>query len=189
MLSGKQKGFTLLEATLAMSIGSLLMLAVAQLLPALRGQTQGSVRLFRLEQLLGQALFNVEKDLRRAGFCAGICDGPALTLTGSESSPCLTLAYDVNRNGRWEQGEGQEAEFFSYRLRNGALEVQTGRPRCQGSRWEKLFDPGEVTVTGFQVRQEGEGALYLLRLDGHWTSQPTVRQQLSRWVMRRNHDA
>ncbi|NKI73170.1 prepilin peptidase-dependent protein [Dickeya sp. CFBP 2040] len=184
-------GFTLPEVILAMGMGSLIMLAVAQLLPLLRTQTQDSASLIRLEHLLSQALFGIEKDIRRAGFCAGRCPGAALTLETSamQQVSCLSVAYDVNRNGRWETGEQSEPEFFSYRLRDGALEVQTGGPRCQGNRWEKWLDPSEVTIARFEVTKQTAGAQprYRVLLEGYWTAYPTRRQQVDSLVTGRNH--
>ncbi|MCI4185194.1 prepilin peptidase-dependent protein [Dickeya dianthicola] len=191
-LTGKgASGFTLPEVMLAMGMSSLIMLAVAQLLPLLRAQTQDSASLIRLEQLLGQTLFGIEKDIRRAGFCAGRCQGSALTLEAGAMNQvsCLSVAYDVNRNGRWETGEQPEPEFFSYRLRDGALEVQTGGPRCQGNRWEKLLDPSEVTIARFEVTKETPGVQprYRVLLEGYWTARPTRRRQVNSLVTGRNH--
>lgn len=184
-------GFTLPEVMLAMGMSSLIMLAVAQWLPLLRAQTQESASLIRLEQLLGQTLFGIEKDIRRAGFCAGRCQGNVLTLEvgAAKQVSCLSVAYDVNRNGRWETGEQLEPEFFSYRLRDGALEVQTGGPRCQGNRWEKLLDPGEVTIARFEVTKETSGTTprYRVLLEGYWSARPTRRRQVDSLVAGRNH--
>lgn len=185
------RGFTLPEVMLAMAVSSVTMLAVAQLLPLLRAQTQDSASLLRLEQVLRQTLFGIEKDIRRAGFCAGRCQGTALTLEtdASKQVSCLSVAYDVNRNGRFETAEQSEPEFFSYRLRAGALEVQTGGPRCQGNRWEKLLDPSEVTITRFDITQETSGVQphYRLLLAGYWTTRPRQRQQVESLVAGRNH--
>lgn len=185
------RGFTLPEVMLAMAVSSVTMLAVAQLLPLLRAQTQDSASLFRLEQVLRQTLFGIEKDIRRAGFCAGRCQGAALTLDtdASKQVSCLSVAYDVNRNGRFETAEQSEPEFFSYRLRAGALEAQTGGPRCQGNRWEKLLDPSEVTITRFEVTRETSGVQprYRLLLAGYWTTHSRLRQQVESLVAGRNH--
>ncbi|QYM92068.1 prepilin peptidase-dependent protein [Dickeya zeae] len=185
------RGFTLPEVMLAMALSSVTMLAVAQLLPLLRAKTQDSASQLRLEQVLRQTLFGIEKDIRRAGFCAGSCQGTALTLEADASNQvsCLSVAYDVNRNGRFETAEQSEPEFFSYRLRAGALEVQTGGPRCQGNRWEKLLDPSEVTITRFEVTRETSGVQprYRLLLAGYWTTRPGQRQQVESLVAGRNH--
>lgn len=64
----EQRGFTLPEVPLALSLGSLIMLSAAQLYPLLRSQSQDSAQRFRLEQLFSQVAMGIEKDIRRAGF-------------------------------------------------------------------------------------------------------------------------
>ncbi|MFE8117559.1 prepilin peptidase-dependent protein [Brenneria goodwinii] len=194
MLTIKQRGFTLPEILLALSLGSLIMLSAAQLYPLLRTQSQKSAQYFRLEQLFSQVAFGIEKDLRRAGFCAGECQGKAISIgnyAGEMAQSCLNVSYDLNCNGRWDGGGQQEGESFGYRLRAGALEIQSGEHSCQGQgdRWEKLFDPQEVTLTQFRLQRlhARPGAmLYQLQLAGYWTKRPLIRQKISRLIMGRN---
>nr|WED68156.1 prepilin peptidase-dependent protein [Pectobacterium colocasium] len=144
------------EILLALSLGSLIMLSAAQLYPLLRGQSQDSAQLFRLEQLFSQVAMGIEKDIRRAGFCAGACQGKAISMgnyPGEAENSCLNVSYDLNRNGAWDGGEQQDAESFGYRLRAESLEIQSGAHNCQGDRWEKLFDPQEVVLTLFRLQR------------------------------------
>ncbi|MFJ5417079.1 prepilin peptidase-dependent protein [Pectobacterium carotovorum] len=191
-LRSKQRGFTLPEILLALSLGSLIMLSAAQLYPMLRSQSQDSAQLFRLEQLLSQVAMGIEKDIRRAGFCAGICQGKAISLgnyPGEAENSCLNVSYDLNRNGVWDGGEQQDAESFGYRLRGRALEIQSGAHNCQGDRWEKLFDPQEVVLTVFRLQRlsaKNNAALYELQLVGYWAKRPAVRQHTTRLILGRN---
>lgn len=184
-------GFTLPEMMLAMAVGSVVMLSVAQILPLLRARIQDNANQLRLEQMFNQAMSGIEKDIRRAGFCNGRCQGRALTLQldGDGQVSCLSLAYDVNRNGRWENHSEQEPEFFSYRLREKVLEVQTGGPNCQGNRWEKLLDPAEVVITQFRVLPLSSGVLprYQLVLEGYWLGRPGKQWRAQSLVAGRNH--
>ncbi|SLM64167.1 MULTISPECIES: prepilin peptidase-dependent protein [Dickeya] len=184
-------GFTLPEMMLAMAAGSLVMLSVAQILPLLRARIQENTSQLRLEQLFNQVMLGIEKDIRRAGFCHGDCQGRALTLQldGEGQVSCLSLTYDVNRNGRWESGADADPEFFSYRLRENALEVQTGGPACQGNRWEKLLDPAEVIITQFRVLPLSSGVLprYRLLLEGYWVGRAGKRWRSESLVTGRNH--
>ncbi|MEQ9937103.1 prepilin peptidase-dependent protein [Pectobacterium polonicum] len=188
----EQRGFTLPEVLLALSLGSLIMLSAAQLYPLLRSQSQDSAQRFRLEQLFSQVAMGIEKDIRRAGFCAGICQGKAISIgnyPGEAENSCLNVSYDLNRNGTWDGGEQQDAESFGYRLRSRSLEIQSGAHNCQGDRWEKLFDPQEVALTVFQLRRlaaQNGVALYELQLAGYWSKRPAVRQHITRLILRRN---
>ncbi len=191
-LRSKQRGFTLPEILLALSLGSLIMLSAAQLYPMLRSQSQDSAQLFRLEQLFSQVAMGIEKDIRRAGFCAGICQGKAISLgnyPGEVENSCLNVSYDLNRNGVWDGGEQQDAESFGYRLRGRSLEIQSGAHNCQGDRWEKLFDPQEVVLTVFRLQRlsaKNNAALYELQLAGYWAKRPAVRQHTTRLILGRN---
>ncbi|GKW12410.1 prepilin-type N-terminal cleavage/methylation domain-containing protein [Pectobacterium carotovorum subsp. carotovorum] len=188
----EQRGFTLPEVLLALSLGSLIMLSAAQLYPLLRSQSQDSAQRFRLEQLFSQVAMGIEKDIRRAGFCAGSCQGKAISIgnyPGEVENSCLNISYDLNRNGAWDGGEQQDAESFGYRLRSRSLEIQSGAHNCQGDRWEKLFDPQEVALTVFQLRRlaaQNGVALYELQLAGYWIKRPAVRQHITRLILRRN---
>ncbi|MEQ9878210.1 prepilin peptidase-dependent protein [Pectobacterium aroidearum] len=188
----KQRGFTLPEILLALSLGSLIMLSAAQLYPLLRSQSQDSAQLFRLEQLFSQVAMGIEKDIRRAGFCAGTCQGKAISMgnyPGEAENSCLNVSYDLNRNGVWDGGEQQDAESFGYRLRGRALEIQSGAHNCQGDRWEKLFDPQEVVLTLFRLQRlavQNGVALYELQLAGYWAKRPAVKQHIVRLILGRN---
>ncbi|WP_052012510.1 prepilin peptidase-dependent protein [Pectobacterium betavasculorum] len=191
-LGGEQRGFTLPEILLALSLGSLIMLSAAQLYPLLRSQSQDSAQLFRLEQLFSQVAMGIEKDIRRAGFCVGTCQGKAISMgkyPGEAENSCLNVSYDLNRNGVWDGGEQQDAESFGYRLRARSLEIQSGAHNCQGDRWEKLFDPQEVVLTVFRLQRlsaQNEVALYELQLAGYWAKRPAVRQHITRIILGRN---
>lgn len=192
LLNAGDGGFTLPEALLAMLFGCAVVLAAARFYPALRGQSQNSVQYVRLEQLFHQAALSIEKDVRRAGFCAGSCQGDALTIgrhAGEAEQSCINIAYDLNRNGRWDGGAEQEAESFGYRLRAGALEIQRGAHNCDGGRWEKLFDPLEVALTHFQItpwHAHGGFTLYELQIAGYWVKRPEIHRRIVRLMMGRN---
>ncbi|KEY59347.1 prepilin peptidase-dependent protein [Serratia sp. DD3] len=181
-----ERGFTLPEVMLAMTVGSMITLAAAKALPILRQQTVNVGHHYRLDLLLRQLVFTIDKDLRRSGFCAGECQGRPLLISrvaGEAPASCVIVAYDLNLNGRWE--EGGEAEYFGYRLRAGALEGQRGVRHCQGSGWERLLDPQEVQIESFTVRQitrSGGKSFILLGLTGRSSIQETIQSRLE-WVV------
>ncbi|MDN0095947.1 prepilin peptidase-dependent protein [Yersinia rohdei] len=178
-------GFTLPEMMLALSIGSLIIMAATQTFPKLRRQISVLQQHYHLELVLNQAVTALEKDLRRAGFCHGECQGEAMTThhyPGETANSCLIVAYDFNRNGRWEGEKHQESEYFGYRLRNKALESQRGELNCSGRGWEKLLDPQEVTVMHFSVEllpSQTLGKVYLVQLVGQKTGNPAIYHQIT----------
>ncbi|MFA3762233.1 prepilin peptidase-dependent protein [Yersinia sp. 2466 StPb PI] len=185
--SGRKRitGFTLPEMMLALSIGSLIMLGAAEVFPKLRKQISILQQRYYLELALSQVMVVLEKDLRRAGFCHGECQGKAVTThhyPAEATNSCLIVAYDLNRNGRWEGEKHQESEYFGYRLRNKALEVQRGELNCAGSGWEKLLDPQEITITHFSISrlpQQTSNQVYRVQLAGQKTGNPVIHHQLT----------
>ncbi|MBG6240934.1 MAG: hypothetical protein EKE20_02665 [Candidatus Symbiopectobacterium sp. Dall1.0] len=116
LLSRRIGGFSLMEVLLAMLVGCVMIIVSMQIYPALRRHSQNTLRHFWLEQRIHQALFALEKDLRRAGFGASRCHGDVVTLgqfPGEAANSCAIVAYDFNRRG----GAPQNRETFGYRLR------------------------------------------------------------------------
>lgn len=182
------RGFTLPEVLMALSIGSMLMLSAAQLYPLLRQRSQNLGRHFQLDQLLRGTVFNIEKDLRRAGFCNGECTGKPVTFGNSEGEPansCVIIVYDLNRNGRWDLPGSSEPDYFGYRLRQGSIETQRGAQNCTGVGWEKLLDPTEVQVTEFNITDAmtpNNGHLYSIRLSANWSDAKTIHRRVEKQV-------
>lgn len=181
-----EPGFTLPEVLLAMTFGSLIALAAAKTLPMLRQQTVDMGRHYRLDLVLRQLAFGIEKDLRRSGFCAGQCNGRSLLISlaaGEAPGSCVIVAYDLDRNGNWDRGG--DAEYFGYRLRAGGLEGQSGVTQCQGSGWERLLDQEEVRIESFSVSQiagrDGK-SLMLFALSGRSTVRANIERRLE-WAV------
>jgi len=178
--SQRGAGFTLPEVMLAMGIGGMLLLGSAQTFPLLRQRSQDLAQHYQLDQLLRQTLFTLAKDLRRAGYCAGTCQGKALVLghyPGEAKDSCVLLAFDLNNNGRWEGIDRSNAEYFGYRLRQQAIETQRGVRTCDGNGWERLLDPTEVAVSRFHVTQThspDKPSFYVVDIAAHWRKKTTA---------------
>lgn len=180
-----QKGFTLPEAMLAMGIGSVLILGAMQFFPMLRQRTQQLSQHYQLDQLLRQTALTLQKDFRRAAFCAGKCSGKAIVITqasGEAKNSCIIVAYDLNRNGRWEPAGHGESEYFGYRLRNRMLESQRGVTQCNGPGWERMLDPSEVEFSQFQlsaITGDSGGKLLVLEMRANWKKNASVGSRLN----------
>ncbi|MBW7981422.1 prepilin peptidase-dependent protein [Enterobacillus tribolii] len=164
LLSRRQQGALLAEMLVAMLLGSVVMLAASRLLVTLRAGHIAHEQRVRLEEEGARALGRIEKDLRRAGFCASGCDMPLPRVDafpGEAGASCVIIYYDLNADGRLDTAGGS-GESFGYRLRAGALETQRAVTACGGTQWEKITDERSVTVTSFRV--EGRAGFYVLRL-------------------------
>ncbi|MNG69697.1 hypothetical protein D3C81_177040 [compost metagenome] len=178
-----ERGFTLPEVMLALTFGSLIMLAAAKTYPVLRQHSVDVGRHYRLESVLRQLAFGIEKDLRRTGFCAGNCHGRALLIghaPGEAAGSCVIMAYDITRNGRWET-LGADAGYFGYRLRQGVLEGQRGVTHCHGTGWERLLDNDEVRIETFSVKSVAGSSgktWVMLSLAGRSKADDAIRRNL-----------
>lgn len=177
-------GFTLPEVMLAMGIGGMLLLGSAQTFPLLRQRSQDLAQRFQLDQLMRQTLFTLTKDLRRAGYCAGTCQGKSVVLghyPGEAKDSCVLLAFDLNNNGRWEGTDRTNSEYFGYRLRQQVIETQRGVRTCDGSGWERLLDPTEVSVSRFHITQThspGKSAFFVVDIAAHWRQKTAVEDDV-----------
>ncbi len=180
----RSAGFTLPEVMLAMGIGGMLLLGSAQTFPLLRQRSQDLAQRFQLDQLMRQTLFTLAKDLRRAGFCAGTCQGKAVVLghyPGEAKDSCVLLAFDLNNNGRWEGVDRVNSEYFGYRLRQQAIETQRGVRTCDGIGWERLLDPTEVFISRFHVTQThslGKPDFFVVDIAAHWRQKATTEHDV-----------
>lgn len=169
---------------LALVFGSVIALGAAKTYPLLRQQSVVVSQHFRLESTLRQLAFGIEKDLRRAGFCAGQCAGRPLLIgqaSGEAAGSCVIVAYDIARSGQW-LASGEDAGYFGYRLRNGGLEGQRGVSQCDGGGWERLLDYDEVRIERFHVaieRGDHGATLARLTLAGRSASDTRIRRSLS----------
>jgi prepilin peptidase dependent protein B len=96
-----------------------------------------------LEEEVWQRLFALGKQLQRAGYCAGNCQGQALVI-GRQGS-CVIVRWDANSNGSWDNS-ASENDSTGFRLESGALETLRGATSCEGKGWEKLTDPDRLTI-------------------------------------------
>ncbi|MBK5144603.1 prepilin peptidase-dependent protein [Budviciaceae bacterium BWR-B9] len=192
LAENSQGGFSLAEMLMAMLIGSMMIVSVAAMYPALQRQSLTLYRLYRLEQSMEQVLMAIAKDLRRAGFLfkngnARVSDAIVISQHAqSATGSCLIIRYDLNHNGVIDSVDSATAEHFAYRWLNNSIEQHRSAKDCHGNGWERLFDPAEIVITHFSVQPEGNlrhgsgenAAYYLIMLEGHWKRWPSVKQRL-----------
>lgn len=142
----KQRGFSLTEVLIATAISSLLLISASRFLPGLQRAVLAQSGQRQLEE---EVLFALGKQLQRAGYCAGNCQGQAL-VTARQGS-CVIVRWDANSNGSWDNSSS-ENDSNGFRLESGALETQRGATSCEGKGWEKLTDPDRLTIAHFVVR-------------------------------------
>ena len=146
----RQRGFSLTEVLIATAISSLLLISASRFLPGLQRAVLLQSGQRELEEEVWQHLFALGKQLQRAGYCAGNCQGQALAI-GRQGS-CIIVRWDANSNGRWDSS-ASENDSTGFRLESGALETLRGATSCEGKGWEKLTDPDRLAIAYFVVRK------------------------------------
>ena len=79
-----QHGFSLTEVLIAMAISSILLLSTSRFTGAATGSF-AAIRAQEREEEIWQRLFAIGKQLQRAGYCAGNCQGQSLTIGREEA--------------------------------------------------------------------------------------------------------
>lgn len=111
---------------------------------------------YHLDIVARQFLLMLEKDARRSGYCFGGCAGAALKISekaGEAEHSCIHLIYDYNLDGKWEKAKDEASDFFSYRMHRGMLEIHRSRIDCEGQGWINLFDPKQIVVSQFVLKE------------------------------------
>ncbi|PAN91497.1 prepilin-type cleavage/methylation domain-containing protein [Enterobacter cloacae] len=147
-MSMRQRGFSLTEVLIATAVSSLLLISASRFLPGLQRAVLLQSGQREREEEVWQHLFALGKQLQRAGYCAGNCQGQGL-LIGRQGS-CVIVRWDANSNGKWDS-TASENDSTGFRLESGALETLRGATSCEGKGWEKLTDPESLAITRFKV--------------------------------------
>lgn len=173
---------SLMEVVLIALLGSGVLLSASQLFIQLRVQYQ-QLHVYRQQQeAITQLLDVIEKDVKRAGYCAGRCqhDIPPIkidALSGEAPASCLLVSYDLDSNGRLQA----ENELFAYRLRHGALESGRGVADCQGGQWRKISDERQWWVNHFLITHKDQH--YQLHISLSPLRHKERRVSQTRWIV------
>ncbi|EJD6507959.1 prepilin peptidase-dependent protein [Providencia rettgeri] len=148
-----QGGFTLIEMLIAIVISSFVCVAAMNSIPAIFKQTYRAYFQYQLDREVRQVLLNMEKDIRRIGYCSSAhCTGEPIKISAKFLSKinnsCIIFAYDQDLSGQWEniKSKKTETDYFSYRFNGEKLESNRNVRNCDGTRWQSLFDPNVVKV-------------------------------------------
>ncbi|QIQ21714.1 prepilin peptidase-dependent protein [Zophobihabitans entericus] len=182
-----ERGFSLFEMLIVLSLSSLMMMAAMVFYPQLQLQIVKAYQVYRLDQSLRGALAGLGKDLRRAGFIAGDT-GNAVgePIEISSAKDCVIIRYDLDRTGKWEYhiGDAKTSDIFVYRLNKNNLEYRTGVPNCTGTGWEKILDEKEIKIVAFKL-QEQHGYIQII-LTGLLKNQISIEQTLTQIIKYEN---
>lgn len=157
MLSRDQRGYSLLEFTLASALGLALLGAFVQLTARTLAQNGEQLTTLRAEQELRELTALLRGELRRAGSwqppsldpvnpARNPFARPAERLRLGDAGRCLLYAYDVDRNGRLSNDER-----LGFKLSGDALAIRRDGRGCDDSGWERVTDPRLYRVRDFRA--------------------------------------
>lgn len=199
-----QRGFSLVEAMISMTIA---MLTLSTLASVIAQGISFNTRLFHKAQLtdeLGAAFELMQQDLRRAGSVVLSAKEwlssdteeafrPAFSLgkyPGETPNSCVLLRYDVNGNGKLDQSSPNER--MGYRLNDNSLEMRQNGLGCEAKGWQDITDKQMVRITQlhFSVMAKPAGvpgpAMIQLTLSGQSVQHSGLTAQLQRKLMINN---
>ena len=152
-----QHGFTLIELMVGLTVGLLVLAAVAAMyLTTARGGGE-AVKATRLSQEIRSAAGIITDEIRRAGYCptsvagcaaANAAGTPSLAILEANNA-CVLFFYVRDTT----QAINAAANFGGFRLRNGSIEMRTSGANltdCNNGTWEALTDQATVNVTQLQ---------------------------------------
>jgi type IV pilus assembly protein PilW len=174
--SGHQRGFSLIELMVSITLGLIVLAALAALLGlTVRGSTE-TLRSARLNQDLSAVLEVMANDIRRAGYTDGQVEYDDATRDlALPSTSCLVYSY--NRNSDSASGAPDtnidNAELNGFELRGGAVRMRRAcggaacSTGCGTGAWEAITDPAVITITGLTLTTTGSKC-YNLETDSYW---------------------
>lgn len=161
----KVSGFSLLEMLISIILSSLIIIGCNSFYVQLQTNIMQYNQKIQLRNTIHQTLIGVTKDIRRAGFIAN--DPMKMTTKALEINSqqnCIIIRYDNEIRNDWiyDPFYKKSSDIFAYRYHKNNLEYKTGTLDCQGSNWEKLFDPSKFKITRFVIKQRTNSIEILL---------------------------
>ncbi|AXE30406.1 hypothetical protein DK842_11160 [Chromobacterium phragmitis] len=156
----RERGLTLLELLIGMTIGLLLLLAVSGLLVGLLGEQSRERRQAQLGAMIDASLSLMAMELRRAGFWNGAgpeSDNPYRGLYIEQGGRCLRYAYD-DPAGKSLPGP----RYFVFRLHEQRIQRRVSDAagwRCDAAAgWDDLSKSDIGAVESLTFSREAGGA-------------------------------
>lgn len=175
-----QSGGLLSEFLLAMVLTAGLIASTGHYLTGVVRRQYHLQQQIQLRNEVLQLLLQLEKAIRRSGYCASTsCTGHAVHIL---SGRCLMLSWDKRKVTAGGAGVSPYNQGVSFRWSQQQIETRSGVfSHCQGLGWEKVTDPTLGKVTLFRIVNEGKTLSIDIRIEND-----TAHWQLTHRVNRKN---
>jgi prepilin peptidase dependent protein B len=175
-----QSGGLLSEFLLTMLLTAGLMAAIGQYLVSVARTQYQMQQQTQLRNEVQQLLIQLQKAIRRSGFCAGSsCTGaPVRIVSGS----CLLLRWDKPKITAIETDVHPYNQGISFRLAHQQIQARSGVfNHCRGVGWENLTNPQLAKITLFRLSSTGNAVTLKINVEAS-----KVNWQLTFQVYRKN---
>ncbi|AHN26554.1 Prepilin peptidase dependent protein B precursor [Gilliamella apicola] len=172
---------------ISITLTSLIVIGVTSFYYQLQQNTLHYYQITHLQQAVEQALVGLSKDIKRAGFIADDSNkmkNNALEIVRSQN--CIIIRYDSEIRHDWvyDQWNLNNSDIFTYRFKNNNVEYRTGAVNCKETKWEKLFDPAEIKITKFDIKQKNN--TIELSIGAELKKQKHVKYQVTKIIKNEN---
>lgn len=155
----KQSGFSLFEVLICLMIASLILIGTSQCYQQLQMRLSDDYLKSHLQQTVHQALAGLSKDIKRAGFTHHISTEIKFKpIEINDRQDCIVIRYDsgLGDNGSRKSLYSTYFDVFTFRYHQNNLEYKHAATKCDGLNWQRLFDPNDVNVTQFSIKQRSQ---------------------------------
>lgn len=168
-----QRGISLTELMISLSIGVLLMLGLTTFMSGTVVNNTSSIKTIQFNQEMRAAMTLMIRDLRRAGYwgspnytsgaLSGVGYGTAYSNPFANldtgTAGCILYRYDKNGNGTLESGE-----YFGFQLSGTGIQMLnngTSGSACGGSSgWSNLTNLSNLKITGLTFAETDSSPVY-----------------------------
>lgn len=155
----RQRGLSLVELMITISLGLVLMAALTSVFSNTLGVNSRSLDQSQLHEEATAVMALIVSDLRRAGYrgdAQELVTDPANASTafdnsivitnysGEPANSCISFSFDENKNGVHDGS----SENFGYRLREGQVQRRQSSASCTSNGWQSLTSSDMLQVNG-----------------------------------------
>ncbi|MDX1706670.1 prepilin-type N-terminal cleavage/methylation domain-containing protein [Pseudidiomarina sp.] len=155
----RQRGLSLIELMITISLGLVLMAALTSVFSNTLGVNSRSLDQSQLHEEATAVMALIVGDLRRAGYRGDAAEqitdptnastafDNSIVITnysGEPANSCISFSFDENKNGVHDGA----SENFGYRLRDGQVQRRQSSASCTSSGWQSLTSSTMLQVNG-----------------------------------------
>lgn len=161
MLKGRQKGLSIVELMITITLGLLLMAALTAVFSNTLGVNSRSLKLSQLHEEATAVMGFMVSELRRTGYrgdAAELVFDPANAstafnntivvsqLSGEAANSCIMFSYDEDADGNHDGA----AENFGFRINAGQVQRRQASAGCDGGGWQSMTSTDMLVVNDLE---------------------------------------